>query len=422
MTPLILVFARGEQPSLPSRWFGEGLLLLCVLVAINLIVFRGELVPAESNYPLIYLSITIMVWVALRMNQRTAVTAVFVVAALAIWSTSYGIGPFAHGAPAARFLLLNGFLAILAFMTLSLSTVASRRARLWEAVRASNELKSRLIDASPDCIKLLNAEGRLLSMNAGGMVSLEIDDLNPLLKTSWIDFLGGEYREAACAAIATANSGQVGRFAGYCPTMVTGTPKWWDNLVTPIFDAEGRIEQLLTISRDVTEHKQAEDALRGSETQKRAFLESALECVIGMDHAGRVIEFNPAAEKTFGYQRHQLIGKPLSDYIIPPRLRELHSRGLRYYLATGRGTVLSKRMELTAMRADDSEFVAEITIEPIALNGQPIFTAFLRDISERKAAEDASQRSAAQRAALSLAGGGDHLHRMDGRGRWGGRR
>ncbi|HVO26149.1 MAG TPA: sigma 54-interacting transcriptional regulator [Candidatus Margulisiibacteriota bacterium] len=131
-----------------------------------------------------------------------------------------------------------------------------------EALRASEEFKTRLIESSRDCIKVLDLEGRLLSMNAGGMEVLEICDLGPFLNTSWVDFWQGEDREQARVAVAAARAGQVGRFVGYFATRQTATPLWFDVVVNAIRDADGKPYRLLALSRDVTELKRAEDALR----------------------------------------------------------------------------------------------------------------------------------------------------------------
>ena len=125
----------------------------------------------------------------------------------------------------------------------------------------------------------------------------------------------------------------------------------------------------------------------------RAILDTALDCIITMDGEGKIIEFNPAAEKTFDYTRGEVVGKELAELIIPPSLRERHRRGLAHYLTTGDGPVIGKRIELTAMRADGTEFPVELIISRTSLDGRPTFTGFMRDISERKRAEEQTQRN-----------------------------
>lgn len=133
----------------------------------------------------------------------------------------------------------------------------------------------------------------------------------------------------------------------------------------------------------------AAQALRASEERLRAVLESALDCIVTIDHHGRVVEFNPAAEKTFGYKREATIGQLMADLIIPPTLREGHRRGLAHYLSTGEAAVLGQRFELTGMRSDHSEFPVELAITRVGSQEPPMFTGFLRDITERKQAEEA---------------------------------
>ena len=135
---------------------------------------------------------------------------------------------------------------------------------LEEALRRSEEFAARLIESSRDCIKVLDLQGHLLSINAHGMTALEICDFGPLLGSPWVEFWDGKDREHAKAALEQARQGQVGRFTGYFPTVQRKTPKWWDVSVTAILDEDGQPERLLAVSRDVTELKQTEQLLRQS--------------------------------------------------------------------------------------------------------------------------------------------------------------
>ena len=127
--------------------------------------------------------------------------------------------------------------------------------------------------------------------------------------------------------------------------------------------------------------------LQASEARKRAIMESALDCIVTIDNDGLVTEFNATAEKVFGYSRKEIVGKDLAGMIIPPAYREAHRRGMARYFATGEGPILGKRFEITAIRADQSEFPVELSIGRVNCEGAPIFTAFLRDVSDRKRAE-----------------------------------
>ncbi|MGC2021748.1 MAG: PAS domain S-box protein [Candidatus Sulfotelmatobacter sp.] len=140
---------------------------------------------------------------------------------------------------------------------------------------------------------------------------------------------------------------------------------------------------------------QEERELKRSEVRKAAIVDSALDCIVTIDHEGCITEFNPAAEHTFGYRRDEVLGRHLADVIIPPSLRERHRQGFARYLATGEARVLGKRIEMTAVRADGSEFPVELAIARIPLDGPPSFTGCLRDITERKRAEHELRRSEA---------------------------
>ena len=135
-----------------------------------------------------------------------------------------------------------------------------------ETLRRSEEFLQRMIASSGDCIKVLDMEGRLQSINEGGKCLMEIEDFTPLCGADWLSFWHAEDREKAAAAVDAARRGEVGHLQGYCPT-AKGTPKWWDVVVTPIFGAEGTPEQLLCVSRDMTRQKQNEEAVRQSEAR-----------------------------------------------------------------------------------------------------------------------------------------------------------
>ena len=101
---------------------------------------------------------------------------------------------------------------------------------------------------------------------------------------------------------------------------------------------------------DITERKQAEKALKASESRKDAILKSALDCVITIDHEGKVIDFNPAAEHAFGYTSEDVVGKKMANLIIPPALRPHHELGFARHLATGSSSMLVERGAATPLR------------------------------------------------------------------------
>jgi PAS domain S-box-containing protein len=149
----------------------------------------------------------------------------------------------------------------------------------------------------------------------------------------------------------------------------------------------GGAERILAITREITQRKEREEALRKSEDRLRAVVAAALDCIVGMDGGGRIIEFNPAAEQCFGYRREEALGQSLAELIIPERYRAAHRQGLERHLATGHGTYLGQRVEVTARRADGAEFPAELAIALAQGPEGPIYIGYLRDISARRQAE-----------------------------------
>ena len=138
------------------------------------------------------------------------------------------------------------------------------------------------------------------------------------------------------------------------------------------------------------------------EAFNRAILDTALDCIITIDSSGRVREFNPAAERVFGFTREEAVGQELAELIVPPALRAKHRQGLAHYLKTGEGPVLGRRIEINAIRSDGSEILVELAITPFEIGGSPFFTAYLRDITERVRNE--RRRSAQYHVASLLAG------------------
>ena len=122
-----------------------------------------------------------------------------------------------------------------------------------------------------------------------------------------------------------------------------------------------------------------------------AMVAVAIDCIITIDSEGRILEFNPAAERTFGYRRPDLLGKPMVDFIVPPSLRDAHRAGMARYLNTGEPHVLGRRIEITGHRANDELFPVELTILRVDRPGPPVFTAYLRDLTEQKRLESVQQ-------------------------------
>lgn len=156
-----------------------------------------------------------------------------------------------------------------------------------------------------------------------------------------------------------------------------------------VIEQSMRLESALHAARERHDDLVASQAeLAVSEARKSAVVDGALDCIIAIDATGRVVEWNPAAEATFGYRRADAVGQLLAEMIVPYQFRERHNAGLRTWAATGEGPALNRRLEVTALRRDGSEFPAELVITPVDAPGTPVFVGYLRDITDRRAAQD----------------------------------
>jgi PAS domain S-box-containing protein len=152
---------------------------------------------------------------------------------------------------------------------------------------------------------------------------------------------------------------------------------------------EGSGNEGVAFVLDLSGQKRAEEEVLKSEERTRLMLDEALDAVVTMDADGVTTGWNKQAEVIFGWAREEAVGRHLSDMIVPAQHREAHERGLRHFLRTGKGAVLNRRIEMTALARDGREFPVELSVTPLKLDKTWTFSAFIRDISEKKRAEEA---------------------------------
>src|SRR6185437_2838792 len=161
------------------------------------------------------------------------------------------------------------------------------------------------------------------------------------------------------------------------------------------------------LRKEIAERKHVEEDLRSSEERHRIIVEAAQDAVVSMDESGDILFANPATMRIFGYAPVEIVGKPVT-MLMSEMMRKLHENGFKRYLATGKRHLNWQGVEVTAQRKDGQEFPVEVSFGELTRDGHKVFTGFIRDISERKQAEEmraAHARQIAVRADVSMAFG-----------------
>jgi diguanylate cyclase (GGDEF)-like protein/PAS domain S-box-containing protein len=198
----------------------------------------------------------------------------------------------------------------------------------------------------------------------------------------WVERLHPDDRDRVCAEAEAAIAAVRPLDVEYRMVTRDGRVVWMWERTSILRRADGSPEAVQGVMVEIT-------PLKHAEAREAAILDAALDAIVTMDADGRVVEFNPAAERIFGYRREQAIGREMAELIVPPRLREAHRAGVAAAAAGGGGAVIGKRITLPAQRADGSEFPAELTITRLEIDGRQLFTGHLRDVTDRVEAEEA---------------------------------
>lgn len=172
-----------------------------------------------------------------------------------------------------------------------------------------------------------------------------------------------------------------------------GEPFWNNFTISPVTNEAGCYTHWVAVQRDATERRKTDSLMRDSEEKRRLIMNAALDAIVCIDTEGMITFWNPQAEHIFGWKQEEVMGKRLSDIIIPEPYRAMHDHGMEQYKVTGKGPALNTLLELSAINRDGITFQIELTVLPIKQDNDSFFCAFIRDITERKRAETATRRS-----------------------------
>ena len=270
-----------------------------------------------------------------------------------------------------------------------LSVTAKRRAAEAEAERKAAKLASAynrsLIEASLDPLVIIGPDGKITDVNAATEAATGRSRVE-LIGTDFSDY----FTESEKAKAGYQQAFREGFVRDYALEL-----RHRDGHITSVLynasvyrDDSGKVTGLFAAARDITERKRTEAELRESERRMRLIIDTALDAVIAINSQGEITEWNPQAELIFGWSHEEAVGRTLADLIIPLQYRDAHARGLKQFLATGEGSLLNRRIEVTALRRDGHEVPIELSISPAKKGEAYTFSAFVSDITERKRAEN----------------------------------
>ncbi|MEA2789390.1 MAG: hypothetical protein QOG73_1796 [Acetobacteraceae bacterium] len=250
-----------------------------------------------------------------------------------------------------------------------------------------------LLDNIPARVALLDRERRHRYVNQEYM-QFAGRPMEAILGRTVAEITGAETYAALRGLSDKALSGEAVQWKGWMLRHDDGEPLFVERFYVPFRGPDGSIDGYFTLTRDLTELKRSEErlaeqvaALHASEALATAITTAALDCVVVIDEAGRVVVFNPAAESTFGYSAAWTIGREMVKLIVPPRYRPAHNAGFQRYLNRREPHLVGRRIEMEAMRADGSTFPAELAVTEVKLPDRRLFAAHLRDLTAAKQAD-----------------------------------
>ncbi|MBI5848917.1 MAG: PAS domain S-box protein [Nitrospirae bacterium] len=262
-----------------------------------------------------------------------------------------------------------------------------------------------LIEQAGDGFELLSDEGRFVDVNSAScrqlgysreeLLGMKIFDIDPKLDSA--------------------------RFTMTLQSMEVGSPISFESahrrkdgtefpveITTSLIVLAGGGKHALALVRDITERKQADVALRASEERFRAITMTASDAIMVMDDLGKIVNWNPAAERIFGYSSEEAVGRDLHAFLAPPRLQQAYRKGFSHFVATGEGPVINRSVEMDAIKKDGTEFPIEVSTSAMNIGGKWHALAIIRDISERKRLEQELIKTQKLESVGTLAGGIAH--------------
>jgi PAS domain S-box-containing protein len=271
------------------------------------------------------------------------------------------------------------------------------------ALRQQTEERRRIFETSQDLILITDAFGMLIQVSPSARTILGYWP-EEMIGRNAADFIYPDDLEEGRRAMRAARRGGRSRIPSLRYFHKDGRAvalSWLGAWSEPV-------RRHFFVARDMTETLLAQQTLRESEQLARGIIETALDAFVQMDESGYIVDWNGQAEKIFGWSRSDAIGKRLAELIVPERHRDAHCAGLEHFLSTGESRILGQRLEIDALRRDGEEIKVEISITELKRRDGIVFNGFIRDLTEKLAAEDRIRHSEKMEAVGQLTGGIAH--------------
>ncbi len=268
--------------------------------------------------------------------------------------------------------------------------IASVSRDITERKRMEEELR-RLSDAvkmSTDSITITDLNGTILDMNEASLRLYGLDNKADMVGKNPSALIAPEDRQKAREDMAKVLMGDPFKFGEYHILKEDGSQMLIEVGGSLIRGETGEPKGIVSVARDITERRRMEEALRNSEEQFRSVAETANDAIITVNSKGDVVMWNRRAETMFGYSVDEMLDKSLA-LIMPERFREDHEKGIARVVSTGLTKLIGKTVEIVGLKRDGSEFPIELSLSSWSTNEESFFTAVVRDITERKKAEEA---------------------------------
>ena len=264
-----------------------------------------------------------------------------------------------------------------------------RRIETDEALATERNLLRTLIDTMPDFVYVKDTQSRFVMANQPMLVAGGFSGFEPLAGKNDFDFfpaeLAHQFYDDEQQVIQSGHM-LVGKEEATVD-LITGEPRWYSTTKVPLRDVHGQITGLLGISRNITERKTQEQALRDSEKRFRSLMESAPDAMVMVNQSGYIELVNSQTEHLFGYTREELAGQAI-EMLIPEPFHSRHATHRDGYIADPRVRGMGVGLELYALRKDGSHLPVEISLSPIETAEGVLIASSVRDITERKRTEE----------------------------------